>query len=160
MHQTRPPSARTSSKNSTAPAASPGRVLQQALRCASRAAAGGHGKRPAAVPRDFLQPAAVCTAGCGRIAVPLPADAPQPHARRGGTVQKAVRLRPCDRKAEGIRCPELQPHSCGTSHLLRSSMARTAPPRSIFCPRRILSAGPRHTMLPGCPPCPDRCAAV
>ena len=38
--------------------------------------------------------------------------------------------------------------------------ARTAPPRSIFCPRRILSAGPRHTMLPGCPPCPDRCAAV
>ena len=40
---------------------------------------------------------------------------------------KAVRLRPCDRKAEGIRCPELQPHPCGTSHLLRSSMRANRP---------------------------------
>ena len=36
------------------PRGQPGAGLQQALRVLSRAAAGGHGKRPAAVPRDFL----------------------------------------------------------------------------------------------------------
>ena len=49
------------------------------------------------------------------------------HACCVVSVHKALRLIPCDRKAEGIRCPELQPHSCGTSHLLRSSMRANRP---------------------------------
>ena len=72
------------------PRGQPGAGLQQGLGAAAGPAARCHCDDPAAVRRDFFQPAAVYAIGGCAAAILLPADAAQAHPRRSRMVEEPV----------------------------------------------------------------------
>ena len=88
----------------------PGAGVQQPFGAPPGTAPGRDRKRPAAAFCNFFQSAPVRAAGCGGVAVFLPANAPQPYAAGCRAVQKSKRPRPGHGKAEGIRRPKFSLH--------------------------------------------------
>ena len=163
MHQTRPPSARSSSKKQHGPRGQPGAGAAAGAPCAfpgPRRAVTASVQPP--LPRDFsptggglhrrLWPYSR-PAASGRAAAARP-----PAAAR---FKKRCGPGPVTEKRRVSAAQNCSLHSCGTSHLLRSSIRANRPASDqSFAREGFYPQVPRHTMLPGCPPCPDRCAAA
>ena len=158
-HQTNPPRNFSSTKNKIMPAASPGRVC-------SRASARRPGPRRAVTV--MIQPPSAAIFSSLRRSMPS-AAALQPsfcqRTRRRRTPAADAWLRnrwisgPCTEKRKVSAAQSLSFTAASPPTCCAARPAQSARPESIFCPRRILSAAPRHTMLPECPPYQGRCAA-